>query len=71
MKIKSETPIEELVQEYPETVIFLSQKGIRCVICGEPIWGTLDEAMQEKEFTEDMKYQTLLDINQLVNQKNR
>lgn len=71
MKIKSETPIEELVQEYPETVIFLSQKGIRCVICGEPIWGTLDEAMQEKGFTGDMKYQTLLDINQLVNQKNR
>ncbi len=71
MKIKSETPIEELVQEYPETVIFLSQKGIRCIICGEPIWGTLDEAMQEKGFTGDMKYQTLLDINQLVNQKNR
>lgn len=71
MKIKSETPIEELIQEYPETVIFLSQKGIRCVICGEPIWGTLGEAMQEKGFTGDMKYQTLLDINQLVNQKNR
>jgi hypothetical protein len=70
MKIKSETPIEELVQEYPETVIFLSQKDIRCVVCGEPIWGTLGEAMQEKGFTEDMKFQILLDINQLVNQKN-
>jgi len=28
------------------------RKGIRCIACGEPVWGTLKEAVLEKEFTE-------------------
>ncbi|MBN2638457.1 MAG: hypothetical protein JXR65_05160 [Bacteroidales bacterium] len=48
--------IEELVNEYPFSVRFLMEKGIRCIMCGEPIWGTLEEACQEKNFSdEDIK----------------
>lgn len=48
--ITKETTIEEIIQIVPNAVAFLSQKGIRCVICGEPIWGTLEEAAKEKGF---------------------
>lgn len=40
--------IEELIQRLPSSVRFLSEKGIRCIVCGEPIWGTLEEAALEK-----------------------
>lgn len=44
--------IEELVDNYSFSVRFLMEKGIRCIMCGEPIWGTLEEAAKEKGFTD-------------------
>ncbi len=45
--------IEDLVNNYPFSVKYLMEKGIRCIMCGEPIWGTLEEACQEKDFPDD------------------
>ena len=45
--------IEDLVSHYPFSVKYLSEKGIRCIACGEPIWGTLEEAALEKGFDQD------------------
>ena len=50
MTIKEETTIESLVTKLPAAVMYLSEKGIKCVACGEPIWGTLKEAAVEKGF---------------------
>lgn len=44
--------IEDLVDNYPFSVRYLMQNGIRCIMCGEPIWGTLEEAANEKGFGE-------------------
>ncbi len=44
--------IEELVNNYAFSVRFLMEKGIRCIMCGEPIWGTLEEAAREKDFSD-------------------
>ena len=52
-EITKDILIEELVNNYPFSVRFLMEKGIRCIMCGEPIWGTLEEAAQEKDFTQD------------------
>ena len=51
MKVDRNIEIEDLVREYPSSVSFLSDKGIRCLRCGEPIWGTLGEAAEEKGFS--------------------
>ncbi len=51
-EITKDILIEELVNNYPFSVRFLMEKGIRCIMCGEPIWGTLEEAAQEKDFSE-------------------
>lgn len=63
-EIKSEIQIEELVNNYPFSVKYLMEKGIRCIMCGEPIWGTLEEAAIEKGFTKE-------DIDSIVKEMNR
>jgi len=45
--------IEELIHRVPSSVKFLSEKGIQCIVCGEPIWGTLEEAALEKGLTQE------------------
>ena len=52
-EITKDILIETLVEEYPFSVRYLMEKGIRCIMCGEPIWGTLEEACTEKNFSED------------------
>ena len=52
-RIEERISIEELVEILPESVSYLSRKGIKCIACGEPIWGTLEEAALEKGFTPD------------------
>jgi hypothetical protein len=42
--------IEDLVENFPFSVRYLMEQGIRCIMCGEPIWGTLEEAATEKGF---------------------
>jgi methionine synthase II (cobalamin-independent) len=49
-EIEKNILIEELVDNYSFSVRYLMEKGIRCIMCGEPIWGTLEEAATEKGF---------------------
>ena len=46
-RITPDIQIEELAEIYPEAVRFLTKRGIRCIRCGEPIWGTLKELLLE------------------------
>ncbi len=52
MIITKEISIEELIEEVPASVGYLMKEGIRCIVCGEPIWGSLEEAAEEKGFNE-------------------
>jgi len=61
MKITKDISIEELTEVVPESVKYLMEEGIRCIVCGEPIWGTLEEAVMEKGFNED-------DLTRFVNE---
>ncbi len=50
-KVNKDVTIEELVIKYPDSVKFLMDKGIKCIACGEPVWGTLEENAKEREWT--------------------
>lgn len=50
MTINKDINIEELIEAVPASVGYLMKEGIRCIVCGEPIWGSLEEAAQEKGF---------------------
>ena len=47
IQVTLDTSIEDLVKEYPEAVGFLTRQGIRCIRCGEPLWCTLGELLEE------------------------
>jgi hypothetical protein len=50
-KVTLDTLIEDLVQKFPEAVGFLTRKGIRCIRCGEPLWCTLKELLEEENIS--------------------
>jgi len=69
MDITKEILIEDLIDQYPFSVEYLRKKGIRCIRCGEPIWGTLGQAAKEKNFS-DYDIQHFVDeMNQLKTSK--
>jgi hypothetical protein len=48
MDIHPDINVEALVEEHPEAVGFLAERGIVCIRCGEPYWGTLRELAASK-----------------------
>jgi hypothetical protein len=62
-KISKDIEIEDLVRILPESVSYLRENGIRCLRCGEPIWGTLEEAVIEKGFTDKDLNKFIDDLN--------
>jgi len=61
--IQKDIQIEDLVSEIPSSVKYLMEQGIKCLACGEPIWGTLETAAREKGFSEN-------DIQRFVDELN-
>lgn len=57
--------IENLIKLKPSSVKYLMDKGIRCLVCGEPIWGTLESAAKEKGFSERDIENFVNDLNML------
>ena len=57
--------IEDLVETIPGSVKYLMEQGIRCIACGEPIWGTLEEAAKEKGFNDEDIRKFVSDLNNL------
>ena len=64
--IDEKISIEELVEILPASVSYLSSKGIKCIACGEPIWGTLEEAAFEKGFDKKAIKGFIRDLNALA-----
>ena len=64
--ITKDITIEELVEKIPQSVIYLSRQGIRCILCGEPVWGTLEEAAKEKGFSDADIERFVAEINELA-----
>lgn len=63
--ITKEITIEELVENVRGSVKYLMEQGIRCIICGESIWGTLEEAAIEKGFTQEQIAVFVADLNEI------
>jgi hypothetical protein len=66
-EITKDIPIEDLVETFPFSVRYLMEKRIRCIMCGDPVWGTLEEAAKEKGYKdEDIKI-FVNEMNNLIN----
>jgi methionine synthase II (cobalamin-independent) len=63
-KIEASTTIEDIVKDYPELIRPLREFGIKCVACGEPLWGTLQENANDKGIE---NLETILDqLNKMI-----
>lgn len=65
-KITKDIEIEDLVNLLPDAVVYLMENGIRCLRCGEPIWGSLENAAKEKGFTDEQIEGFVNDLNNML-----
>jgi hypothetical protein len=63
--VTKDTLIEDLVKEVPGAVRYLMQKKIKCLACGEPVWGTLADAARGKGYNEDEIDRIVQELNEL------
>ena len=67
MKINKDIEIEDLVNGLPESVGYLREEGIRCLRCGEAIWGSLEDAAKEKGYNGQDIERFVKDLNKMAN----
>jgi len=65
MKITRNSTIEEIVGAIPGAVEYLMKGGIRCIICGEPTWDTLEEAARQKGFPDEKIDKIVRELNEM------
>ena len=65
--INEKISIEELLELLPASVTYLSEQGIKCIACGEPIWGTLEDAAREKGYGNNEIQSFVDELNTLMN----
>jgi hypothetical protein len=63
-----DTSIENLVSRYPRSVRFLMEKGIKCLACGEPIWGTVASSARAKGFSEEQIDALVQELNTFISE---
>lgn len=65
--ITKDSLIEDIVRNYPVLVKPLMEFGIKCVVCGEPLWGTLEESAREKSIKN--LDEIVVTLNKIVKEK--
>lgn len=66
--ISRQSDIEDIVTDHPELIRPLKEHGIACIICGEPVWGTLEELANSKN-VENLD-SIIAEMNQLITKGN-
>ncbi|HXG01076.1 MAG TPA: DUF1858 domain-containing protein [Bacteroidota bacterium] len=67
--IRRDISIEELVTILPESVRYLMDRGIKPIVCGEPIWDTLEGAARAKGFSDERIDEMVRELAELFQQK--
>jgi len=67
-KIDKDMTIEEIVEEHPQLIKPMQEMGIQCMVCGEPVWGTLEEKIKEKGMADKMT-EIIVQLNSLIDKK--
>ena len=53
LEITLDTSVEEIVAQCIGVSTFLINKGLPCVVCGEPFWGTLWELCEQEGWSRE------------------
>ena len=66
MSINADMTVEELVAVHPEIAGALADRGIICIRCGEPFWGSLRSLAEQKGLQGQID-QIVAEINEQLN----
>lgn len=67
-EITRDIQVADLISHFPFSIAFLTKKNLPCIICGEPVWGTLGELAGDMHFTPE---QTELLVEELKTEAKR
>ncbi len=59
--------VEDVVARYPASVKVFMNHRFPCVVCGEPVWGTIAENAGRNNLSDSELQDLLDDLNRLVN----
>lgn len=45
-KITEDMTVEDVLDKYPKTVKVFIELRVPCLVCGEPLWGTIKETSE-------------------------
>ena len=62
--ITAESRVDEMVEQWPDTVSFLLGHGLPCVVCGEPFWGSLRELCVQKGWSAEKIAELVREFNE-------
>ncbi len=62
-------PVEVLVTAHPAAIGFLAERGVLCVVCGEPFWGTLGELIAQKGLDTVQSQQMVTELNAFLQER--
>jgi hypothetical protein len=58
--VRRDTPVEDLLVSVPNVVRYLIERGLPCLVCGEPAWGSFEE-LARRSGKSDRDIETMLD----------
>ncbi len=62
--IHADITVEDLIELLPEAVGILQKFGLVCIICGEPVWGTLKELASARKIGNEVLESIIIELNQ-------
>ncbi|MCK4306750.1 DUF1858 domain-containing protein [candidate division WOR-3 bacterium] len=65
-RITKEMTVEEVIERYSDTVKVFMDLRIPCLVCGEPLWGTIEETAERYNVELDILLEKL---NQVLDNK--
>jgi hypothetical protein len=69
--VDGETSVERLLEENPRAADWLLKRGIVCLRCGEPFWGTLVELLANKGYSTAEIGRIVAELNVFLEKGNR
>jgi hypothetical protein len=69
MDISKDMWMEELLEKFPEAQDFLSRNDIICVQCGEAVWGSLENILKAKDYSDKEIDSLIKEINEHLKDK--
>lgn len=69
MNIDKDTTIEDIIVMLPESVSYFMKKGIKCISCGDIIWGTIYEVCIDKGYKTEEINDIINDLNKILKRR--